>query len=276
MAGARFLSENFFDPTIFPDHTVSAEEEATSKEAWRVGTARRQQRDHWTPTTAASDTYIDVACDRVRYADMLVIDRGHNLTGQTVRLRASMQAAFGSYTEVAVTIPASVYYGSALENGEPVLTEEGAVIIPFAGMSAMYWRVFVDAGAAGYRPQIVGLFLGRSYEPSRNPPMPWDDEPRELVYDEILSPSLWAASSRKAQRRNGSVFFRVDDQEYTQARYHLHSLFWKGHVMWYVPDTDQAERSWLAVAPPGTYGAPWDGLTRTVTLAMVEHEPAGN
>jgi len=277
---ARFLAESFFDVTLFTGHTVTAEEATSGKDAVRVGSARRQARDHWTPTTANSETYVNVACDRPRYADTLVLDRNHNLAGKTIRLRKSDQSAFTTYTEVfAVTVPTNTFYGNKLDASHPVRTEEGAVVIAFNGHVGQYWRLVIDAGGSGYKPQIVGLWLGKSWTPDINPVRPWDDEARELVYDEVLSPSLWAASTRKAQRRNATVTVRLSgEQEYSDVRYHIHSLFWRGFAMWYVPDTDMAERAWLAMSPPGVFGAPYDNAwtDRTVSMALVEHEPAPN
>lgn len=273
---ARVLCENFFDPTMFPSHALSAEEEASGKEVERVGSARRQARDHWTSTTAASETYAQVTCDRPRYADTLVLDRGHNLTGETIRLRVSNQSAFTTYTEVvAVVVPSAVYYGSKLTNGYAIRTEEGAILVPFAGHVGKYWRLYIDAMSAG-TPKVVGLWVGKSWTPDIDPARPWDDEARQLAFDSVTSPSLWSAAERKAQRK--AVTLRVHlsgEQEYSDVRYHIHSLYLRGYAMWYVADTDKGERTWLAMSPPGTFGAAYDTewRDRILNIALVEHEP---
>ena len=80
MAGPRFLTENFWNLDQFAGHTLTAEEETTGNEAWRVGTGRRVGgtiRNYWTPTMTNSDTWIECKCDRTRAANMLVIDRSH-------------------------------------------------------------------------------------------------------------------------------------------------------------------------------------------------------
>lgn len=282
MAGTRILSENFFDVTMFPSHTLTAEEETEGKGVERVGSARRQARDHWTPTTANSETYVQAACDRVRAADTLILDRGHNLGGKTIELRGSFQSSFATYTSVfSVTVPTQVFAGQQLTNKQPVRTEEGAVVVPFALQAYPYWRLVISAMGSGLKPQVVGLWLGASFAPAKEPLKPWDDEGRQLVFSETLSPSLWAASERKAQRKSNEgtpMMVRLaDEQEYTKARYHVGSLVWRGHVVWYIPDTDQAERAWLGTAPAGTYGMPFgDRNARDLVLTLVEHEPRPN
>jgi|APSaa5957512535_1039671.scaffolds.fasta_scaffold12028_2 hypothetical protein len=274
---ARFLAESFFDPTMFPSHTLTSSEEATGKEVERVGSARRQARDHWTPTTDNVASWVSVACDRTRYADTFALDRGHNLDGKTVRLRVSDHSDFATYTEVAtITVPSTVYYGSRLDVGVPVRTEEGAVVCAFNGHAGKYWRLVVDAMGASTKPKIVGLWVGKSWTPDINPVRPWDDEARELAFDSVVSPSLWSAAERKAQRKSTAVTVRLSgEQEYSDVRYHIHSLYWRGYAMWYVADTNKGERTWLAMSPAGTFGAPFDTawLNRTIQIPLVEHEP---
>ena len=279
MAGPRFLAENFWNLSQFPLHTLTAEEETTGNEAWRVGAGRRVGgtiRNYWTPTTANSTTWIECKCNRTRAADVLVIDRGHNLDGKVVKLEIS-DDNFGTTTEIfSVTLPSDVSANARLSDTPGTKTTEGAWIISFDFHVARYWRVFVNAMGAGLKPQIPALYLGLSFSPTNRPPRPWDDEPLKLVYDSVVSDSLWSASSRKAKRRETAVRMHMDsDAEMDQARYHFRSLYQRGDLMWYVPDTDNAERAWLAESPPGTDSQvfPTDFGRRVVSVAMVEHNP---
>ena len=279
MAGPRFLAENFFNLDQFSAHTLTAEEETTGNEAWRVGAGRRVGgtiRNYWQPTTANSDSWVECKCDRVRAADMLVIDRGHNLDGETVKLEIS-DDNFTTTTEVfSVVLPSNVYANARMGDTPGVKTTEGAWLISFDYHVALYWRVFSSAMGAGLKPQIPGLYLGNSFGPTNAPPRPWDDEPTKLAYDSIVSDTLWSASSRKAKRREATVSMRMtSDAEADEARYHFRSLYGRGDLMWYVPDTDRAERAWLAEQPPGMDSAvyPTDYTFRHVTVAMAEHNP---
>jgi len=271
--GARFVVDNFFSTLIYPDHTITTGSTSTAtgevtvgNEPFRVANGRRHARDHYTPQTANYTVDLQVACDRVRGADTLVIDRAHNLASATgVRLWVSNQSDFSTYTEIFVAkVPAVTVYGSALNSGTPVRTGEGAVVIPFDEQSGKYWRVYVDALGASRKPQISGLWLGKSWTPNVAPRLPWDDEGGSFALGADRAP------------KSASVNIRVDgEQEWSEARYNLTSLFWKGFPMWYVPDSNMGERAWLAMPPDGEYGAPYvDHNGRTIQLALREHQAA--
>lgn len=281
MAGPRFLAENFFNIQQFSGHTITAEEETTGFEAWRVGAARRvggRIRNYWTPTTANSSSWVEVECDRARAADMLVIDRGHNLDGEAVTIQVSDTAAFVTSTTIVslAVVPSNVYSNSRLSDTPGVRTTEGAWAISFPTHVGKYWRLVVEAMGAGLKPQIPGMYLGNSFSPTNRPPRVWDDEPTQIVYQQIVSDSLWTSSSRKAKRREASIQMVLESElENDQARYHFRSRYYGGDVMWNVPDTDNAERAWLAEAPPGMDAMPFGNTfdERVVSLAMVEHNP---
>lgn len=279
MADPRFLVENFFNVQQFAGHTITAEEETTGNEAFRVGSERRVGgviRNFWTPTTNNSDTWLECKCDRARAANMLVIDRGHNLATETVRLQVS-DDNFTTVTEIlGVVIPSNVYANSRLADVPGVKTTEGAWIISFDYHVALYWRVFIDAMGAGLKPEIPGMYLGLSFQPTNPSPRPWDDEPQNLVYSSIVSDQLWTSSSRKIKRRETALSMKMtSDVEADRARYHFRALYQGGSLMWYVPDTDRAERAWLGEAPPGIDAAvfPTDYPFRVVELGIVEHNP---
>lgn len=276
MATPRYLVENFFNGVMFPSHSFTANESTTGHESWRVGTARRANRNHWTPSTPNQQAYVGVLCNRPRFADMLVIDRNCNLAGKTVRLRFSNDG-FASYGEIlAAVLPTQTIYGSRLGT-QGVRTDEGAWVFRFTGQIATEWRLYVDAMGAGLKPQVGGLYLGQSWSPVWTPENPWDDEARELRFQEVLTPSLWAGSNRKGSRRVAGPWQHVldSDAEYQSARYHFHGLYWRGHHMWAVPDQDFTERAFLVYAQPGTYGAayPADFPQRILVLSGVEHQP---
>jgi len=248
-----FLVENFYSTLQFPAHVVSAEEEATDNEAFRVSTGRRSGRDKWSPTTLNSDTYIDTACDRVRAADCIVLDRGHNLGGYDVELRGSNQAAFTTYeTILDITLPTASAPGH-IDDALGVRTEEGAWLKRFAPRPYQYWRTFVPAMGASLKPEIVGLWLGLSYSPQYLD-MPWNEDGTELVVRQTGNEVGWVGRGVANKVRTGAISLSLSSyQEYeAKARYHLQGLYADGFPMWIIFDEEQADRAVLADMPAGS------------------------
>lgn len=278
MAGARLLAENFFDTLLFTSHTITAEEEGTNHEVERVAGGRRAARDYWTATTAESETYIQVTCDRVRAANLLWFDRGHNLDGQVVSIRSSLQSAFTTYDVQSFTVPsATSAWGSPLDDGVPVRTAEGAVLVAFDLMPGKYWRIVFNAGTSGsgFIPKVVGAMLGLSWSPTRVPRGAFDDDSADLSFADEVSPFLQRRSQTKAVGRDVVLNFPLQgESEYSQARYHIGSIYWAGYPMLVVPDTDYAERAFLASARPGRYSMPF-GLrnARELSVRATELDP---
>lgn len=271
------LVENFFSRTQFPNHTISASSEASGNEAWRVGTGRRSSRNKWVPTSAGTQEYLQASLDRTRSADMLVLDRGHNLGGKTVRLRATDDPNWASYREVfAISVPTDVVPAQPLQTSPGALTEEGAWLFAWSPPeAARYWRFVVDA-VSGFKAQVVGLYLGLAFRPSYLFELPWSWGQRELVVDEVVSEEAWVGTTRPAQRTVGALNLRLRGaQEYDLARYHIEAQYLRRKPMWVVFDSDQAERSVLVVPPRGTVGFSieegWGYMQ--AQIPYVEHEP---
>lgn len=128
------LSENFYNLRQFPNHTLSTKEGGSTPtpangqsgyEVHRVANARRHSRDYYTPTAANSNADLDVTCDRVRAADMLVLDRNSNLAGETVRLWASSESDFGTYEEFTFTVPKEDIHGQLRKRRPPSKDRRG-------------------------------------------------------------------------------------------------------------------------------------------------------
>lgn len=273
----RILAENFFSRSAFPDHVVSASEESAGNEAWRVGTGRRHRlTNRWMPATANAEAWIQVTCDQVRAADMIAIDRGHNLAGRTLELRAS-DDDFQTYETVAtLTVPSGPSGGAGhLDHG--VWTDEGAYLCRFPLAAATQWRLVIPAMGAGVRPEIVGLYLGLSYSPGRYLHQPWADEEDELSYIETASDARWVGAGRTSRPRVGELRVRLEDYlAYDLARYHLVGHFGERRPTWIVYDEAEAERAVLAVRPQGRSGFRFDSEWgyRQADIGWIEHEPA--
>lgn len=274
MGSPVFLVENFFNVHQFPDHAVSAEEEPTGTEGWRVGTGRRDQSlNKWTPNTANSDTYLDVECDRVRAADMLVMD-GHNLAGYDFELRGSQDDLITHETILDVTIPAVCAPGR-LDDG--VLTEEGVYVRRFDLRAYKYWRPFFPAMGAGLKPEIAGLWLGLSYSPEYLN-RPADVETTDLHAAETISEAGWLGRGSAVRGQAGTINLELSDfMEYDIARLHLNGLFARGFPMWVLRNDEQADQAFCVVRPGGTrfgfnLGQQWS--YESAQIPYIEHEPS--
>lgn len=273
MSSPVFLAENFYNTHQFVDHTVDAEEEPSGYEAWRVATGRRSGLQYWTPSTANSDTYVDATCDRTRTANMLILDRGHNLAGYDIELRAS-QDDFTTYeTILDITVP-SVSTPGALTDG--VLTEEGAYVKQFDARSYTYWRVFVNAMGAGLQPQIVGLWLGLAWSPDYLE-MPSAKDADDLIVEETVSESGWVGRGPATQRRSDTIKLKLSSyDEYDEARYHIQGLFGAGYPMWIFHHDDQADQGLCAIRQSGShlgFARQADWGYEQVQFSYIEHEP---
>jgi hypothetical protein len=271
-----FLVDNLLNAeSQYRGHTVAGEEEPVGNEAWRVADGRRSRGDYWTPTTANSDTYVEVDCDRVRGADTLVLDA--NLAGYDIELRGSCDDWTTYESVLDLTIP-SVSAPGALDSALGVLTEDGVWAIAFDLRAYAYWRIFVDAMGAGLKPQIYGAWLGKSYQPDYFN-LPWAEEPDELLFGEVVSEAGWRGTTKATQRRGGQITLQLSDYaEYELARFHLQSLYGSGQPMWIFFDDQQADRGVLAERPQGDLGFRFgpDWAYRQAQINWVEREPRGD
>lgn len=274
MGKPLFAVENFFNRAVFPDHTISADEDTSTTEAFRVGNGRRAAQDYWQPVTTGTEHWVKVGMDQQRAFDYLALDRGHNLDGVQVTLEASNDDSTW-WTVVQETLPTSVANPGDLNSSPGAKTQEGAYLRRFTQDTAQYVRLRI-AAIAGDVPQIVGLFVGQSYEPNYLLSLPFSYGGRELIYRPVRSDTAWTGTDRPAQRYRTNVNLRLSDyDEYDTARYHIETLLWRRRPAWYLPDQARTERAWMAVAPPGGYEfAQREGWSyMQSTFPLVEHEP---
>lgn len=273
---ARYLIDNLWDTSIYRDHALDAQEEAAGKEVERLADGRRAARDNWQPTTANAERWAETITDRVRAADMLVIDREHNLSGATVSLRVS-QDDFVTYTTAfSGVVPSGTFANSSLDGMPVVRTWEGALLFKFPMVAGTYWRLYVGAMGAGIVPRISGLWCGLSWSPSKGPLLAgYDDESGDLSVPQVMTPALWSGSGRIARRRSPTLSHLIaDEAEWMSLRYHI-DLYNRGWPMWVVPSEDEAEKAILARSDGGSYGVGFSGnrLGRDLTLSVPEYQP---
>jgi hypothetical protein len=251
----RFLVENFFNEFQFDGHTLVQTSQETHYESWNVADGRRDVYDYWTPTQYNTEVYIGVECDQAREADMIVIDRVHNLSGETITLKYDEVQAFSSPTTVfTLTVPSTVVTGDDLTATPGVLTEEGAWAFAFTAATKQYWRLYISAMGAGERPYIGGLWLGKSFTPTLYLDLPFEENMNESFREEIVSDTAWIGSTRTAKRRVGTLHLKCAENEFVTARYHFDTLFQRPHAMWIVFDQDGAETAVCALPKAGVTG----------------------
>ena len=253
MADWVCLAENFFNVRSFPLHVVSAEEEPAGFEAFRVASARRSGLSYATATTANSDWWVKVVADRVRAADMIVLDRGHNLAGKTVRVEVSQDNFATWETIFNAALPTAPAVGS-LDGALGVMTEEGAWVLRFPKRIGTSWRVFIPAMGAGLKPIQTGVWLGPSFGTTALT-RPLARNRHTLVGEMAESALGWQAFAKRTPRREGVFSLRFPTlAEGELARLHLEGHYGRGRPTWIVPNSDDATDAFLSVLPVTDFG----------------------
>lgn len=276
MGAPRFLVRNYCNDVQYGAHVVSANEEASGFEAWRVGTARRAPTHYWTPTTANQQAWVKVDCGLARPVDMLIIDRVHNLGGvANLKLQRSNDNFGANVVDVLTfTIPTSASGdNTALSSG--VRTPEGVYLRTITSVSERYWRLLIPAMGAGLKPRIGGLWIGESWAPGAiNRPVAEDDH--APLAEAVETPWGWQGRTLTVPRRSGELTIElVAEADYLVADDHIRDQYVR-RPMWIVVDDAKAERAFLARWPIGAragFGVPTDYPYRRMVLPYEEHEP---
>lgn len=274
MAQPLFCSQNLLNTRAFRSHTLTASEEATGFTVDRLANGRRSSGDYWAATSTATAT-ITVTCDRIRGADFLWIDRGHNLAGRTVSVLASDDGFSSSQTVWSGTIPSSSSPGP-LSAFNGAVTFDGSFAVTFGLEAAKWWRIQITAGG-GVIPSINFAILGKAWRPPTFD-LPWSEDRRELMHEDAFTESGWITQGRLAVPRRGVISCRLDSQaEYVAGLEHV-----LGHYIVRRPaalcfDADDGLSAFLAVPPAGEqigfeYRRDWWGL-RSISIPYIEHQP---
>lgn len=261
MAGPLICADNFFNPTIYPNHIVSALTQvvdpygANDHQAFHVGIGRRSQFNYWMSGNTATADYLQVQCDRVRSANFIALDRGHNLAGTPFNLEVSNDGS--SWQTVLGVVGQGIVIGSGsgpnsiTDTSYGVVTLEGAWACYFPTQTGLYWRLYMTAITGGSQA-VVGLTVGYAYAPFyQGFEMPWGEDQDHFVAQETVSPYGWHGRPQKNQVKQGKFALRMyTEDEYDLARYHIQDLFGAGHPTWLCYDMAQADRM-IMVARPG-------------------------
>lgn len=274
--GAVLFVQNYANTIAFPAHTLDANEEASGNEVFRLADGRRSPFDFWGTTTVNQAAWARLDLGSSKAADMLAIDRGHNLGGLAgVKLQKSTDNFVANTVDVVTfTIPAAASADdTALSAG--ARTPEGAFLLSFASTSSRYWRLLIPAMGAGVKPKIVGWFVGPRYEPTAfTGPIP--TEVATLRTDEEITSTGWRGRTTPVRVRGGSFQLELlSHADYLTAATHLRDHFDRGRPMWIIYDDTRAERAVLALRTQEEqgFGLTADWVAEAGTHQWVEHEP---
>lgn len=269
------LVENLFSEVQNPDHVVTGSQEATNHEVWRVASGHRSAFDSWATTSANTDAWVKVDCGAAVAADMVVLDRGHNLAGVAVKVQGSTDGS--AWTDVATaTIPSDTTDDADLDQANGVVTEEGAWMLRFTSAEYRYWRFFVGA-VASFTPEVVGLWLGTAWNPNEHTRRPADEESRSSSWTESRSEYGWAGTGKVVAPYEGELRIYLPDYDAYDAARAFRREYEIRRPAWIVPDPDaNAERAFLATLPQGarvamSFDSGW--AYRQASIPYVEHEP---
>lgn len=237
--------DNWFSPVQYPLHVLTANEEPVGHEVTRLSNGRRSSLDYAGATTANDPWWAKATCDRVRAANYVALDKGHNLAGKQVKLEFSDDDFTSIQTAVDVVIPASAATG-AIDDAFGVVTEEGAWLMRYPTRTAYAARLFIPAMGAGLTPRVVGLWVGLAYSPEHLY-RPSDPDGDFFAVEETVTGTGAVGRALPWNRRQGQLRLKMSDEfEYELARYHLRRIFGAGAPTWLIHDEQQADRAVLA------------------------------
>ncbi len=270
-----FLIENYFSDIQFPTHVISAISEGAGTEAFRVATGRRSSLDRWSPTALNLEAWIKVDLTTSKSATACIIDRGHNLSGKTVVLERSANDS-GWNQVFSVTIPATAATDGDFDDANGITTDEGAWVKRFASVSDRYWRLRIPAMGANLKPDIIGLWVGNTWEPGKLT-IPMLDEQAEVVTLRSQSDRGWQGNTQVVRRRTGELFLQLDAAAEPAALTAIadYDLL---RPMWILHDADKAERAVLGQRPDGRIGFGFEPgwFPRQGRIPWVELQPKVN
>lgn len=272
MADPVFLIENYFSSSQFSTHVVSAIQEAAGKQAFRVGDGRRIQLDHWSSTSLNVEAWIKVDCVSTKSATGIALDRGHNLAGKSVVLERS--ANDSGWTNVfTATIPATAATDGDIDDANGITTDEGAWLKRFASVSDRYWRLRIPAMGADLKPEVVGLWVGNTWEPGALT-LPHQDEYAETMVGVTENTLGWQSGTQAVRRRTGELALQLATTAEVAAIAALKDFDLR-RPMWIVLDGERTERAVLAIRPSGRFGLGYDRgwFPRQGRIPWIELQP---
>ena len=251
MGAPCLLVDNYFSSRIYSGHTLSALE--NSSDAPLVGAARRSTYDAYQSATPNADAWVKSRNAVTRYADMVVVERGHNQGGKTVKVQCSDDDFATPAQEPFTGITPTAAGTGSLDDALGVRTWEGAWLKRFSPRAAYDWRYFVPAMGAGLKPLVPGLWIGLSWRPGYAD-RPFAPGVTELIVEEMHSDRGWLGRGKATPRRTGVLHFSFGTMlDAEAADWHVQQIA-RGRAFWIIPDDERADLAFLAVLPKGNVG----------------------
>ena len=271
------LSDNLFNPRIYPDHVLDASSTATNTHALYLSSGRRiRDLTGWQASALNTIGWVESTFDQLRAFDLLWIDRDHNLAGESVYVVLSDDDFATIQTIGPKTVPTDPVPMSRLYDGEIVMTDEGALLWYLELQATYAVRVYVAAMGAGLRPEMAGLAVGKLWTPESAAIKPNVLPRTNLTYTAERSTLGQDASSEFGCYRSQELRLRMASwEEYATALYPVESLFLKRRPTVVIPDDEQAERAVLTRVAPGAVGfeVPQNQFLPEITIPWEESQP---
>lgn len=243
------LASNAFENTILnPTYVVSnmSADDTAGREVFRVADNLRDMTS-WTPQATNASRTLLVDTQSVVAANMIVLDRGHNLNGVTVTVAAYAYSG-GSYIQAAAitpTIPTSP--GGLPTDPNGCLTADGVWWKTFSIASNRAWGLTIPALGSGIAPVVTGLYLGQSYRFPAYLNTPFADDYRTDV--KALTTKLSRGGVRVLSRRLNfrKVRLNVDleSTDYPASDAQVRPLLRYGQPWWLCLDDSDATNAGL-------------------------------
>lgn len=257
-----FLVDNLLSIAQYPNLSLVGNEELAGFEAYHVADGRRSGLDYWssiTPNNPATLTWSD---GRVRGADMIVLERGHNLGGVTISLLCSNDSWGTSEIVFTATIPTVSTPGGELDAVNGVVTEEGVWLKRFPFHSALAWRLSIPALGIGVLPIVVGVTVGKSWSPQPSAAgtvmfnLPEAPDADDLKVSEQESEAGWVGRGIIAPRKGGVITIKLlTTFDYDIARLNWGALYGsQGAPGFVVFDDSQSEQAFCIERPVDRHG----------------------
>lgn len=281
-----FCADNLFDVLQYPLHVITADQEATNYEAWHVADWRRQYGDAWRATSANADHYVKVACDQLRGADFLAIDRESNhvdrLTTPPTGKRFLLEHSADDFATPAVSVfdanPVAAVPGGGIASAAGALSDEGSWLKTFTADGAYYWKLTSKAMGANIVPSLTLVTLGKAWQPSNFLLfLPTSDRTFRISQQETESPYGWVGRTRTVKKRVGRLLIKpADESDFDFIMWQVVGLFGRGFPAWIIHDKVDGSRDAIYARCPNAeldFGERDDWITRGITIPFEEEQP---
>lgn len=267
------LVDNLFSPVLYPDVVLSANEEATGREAEFFATLRRE--DHWSPTSFNAIANLKARHTQPRGFNMVALFV-HNLLGEAYQFQISDDDFTSIQTVIDVTIPSEPGAGH-VDDANGVVTDDFLWLKRVPTRYAHDFRHNIPAMGADLKPELSGIVgMAFSFDRDRGDLVDVND----MRGEEHRSDRGVVGRGTMDIARNGSMPIKFTTLfEYEAARFHL--LRYDGTVTGHpipallVFDESRAEQALMVHRPLGRHGFRQEPgyFYPAGEIAYAEHDP---